>query len=219
MIILVSVIFPHFSFQEVSVSTGEPVGTKQAIFIAAADLFARNNYHHVSMKQIAAAVGIKASSIYNHYPSKESILLAIYQYFDDNMMRNSPDLDELLHLAEFENPREVMRKTNMVYPDEILETMARAMLVTTSMVHNDPRADALVCKNFIDMPFIYDIPLLEKMQALGRIEPIDPHHFALLHSSYCYSAAVRFYTNHAISTPDYFIGMDLLFQLIIPTCA
>lgn len=43
--------------------------------MAAADLFARENYYNVSMRQIADRVGIQPSSIYNHYESKEAILL------------------------------------------------------------------------------------------------------------------------------------------------
>lgn len=192
----------------------EPVGTKEAIFLAAADLFARENYYNVSVRQIAKKVGIMPSSIYNHYASKEDILLDIYAYFDNNMQQLKPDLDKLLLLAETAHPHEVMRGTNMVYPPEIVETMSTAMLVTSSMVRSDKRADEINYRNLIEMSYEYDVPLLEKMIRLGRIEEMDVQGFALLHSTYSHSAAVRFFTYHMIDTPRWLAGLDLLFQLI-----
>lgn len=44
---------------------------------AAAELFLRNGYAQTSLRDIAAAVGIKAGSIYYHFDSKESLLADI----------------------------------------------------------------------------------------------------------------------------------------------
>lgn len=44
---------------------------------AAAELFLRNGYAQTSLRDIAAAVGIKAGSIYYHFDSKESLLTDI----------------------------------------------------------------------------------------------------------------------------------------------
>lgn len=192
----------------------EAANTKEAIFLAAADLFARENYYNVSVRQIADRVGIKPSSIYNHYESKEAILLDIYAYFDDNMRRVMPDLDELMALADRADPREVMHRTTVTYPPEIMETMATTMLVTSSMTRVDERADRVIFRNLVEMAYVYDVPLLEKMVALGRIEPLDVRGFALLHSTFSHSTAVRFYSNHMVNTEEWLHGLDLLFQVI-----
>jgi AcrR family transcriptional regulator len=47
--------------------------TKDLIFYTALRLFSERGYDGVSMRDIAAAVGIKAASIYNHFASKEDI--------------------------------------------------------------------------------------------------------------------------------------------------
>jgi AcrR family transcriptional regulator len=49
-------------------------GTLRRIYEQALILFADRGYHGVSMRDIAQACGIKASSIYAHLPSKEQLL-------------------------------------------------------------------------------------------------------------------------------------------------
>lgn len=51
--------------------------TKQKIIEKALELFSERGYDSVSVGEIAQAVGIKAPSIYNHYPSKQAIFEAI----------------------------------------------------------------------------------------------------------------------------------------------
>jgi len=58
-------------------------GTKEKIFDAAIDLFAERGYDRVSIRDIAAAVGIKESSIYKHYTGKDAILEKIFEYILD----------------------------------------------------------------------------------------------------------------------------------------
>ena len=53
--------------------------TKQRILDKALDLFSKEGYDAVSVGQIAAAVDIKAPSIYNHFPSKQAIFDAIVE--------------------------------------------------------------------------------------------------------------------------------------------
>ncbi|MHA6797476.1 TetR/AcrR family transcriptional regulator (plasmid) [Pseudonocardia bannensis] len=47
------------------------------IVTAAAQIFAKNGYSNVGMRDIADAVGIRGASLYHHFPSKEEILFAI----------------------------------------------------------------------------------------------------------------------------------------------
>ena len=47
--------------------------TKDKIFDTALDLFSKKGYDSVSVRTIASEVGIKESSIYNHYSSKHLI--------------------------------------------------------------------------------------------------------------------------------------------------
>ena len=51
--------------------------TKQKILDKALELFSERGYDAVSVGEIAEAVGIRAPSLYNHYPSKQAIFDAI----------------------------------------------------------------------------------------------------------------------------------------------
>lgn len=61
--------------------------TKEKIFDVSIDLFSQYGYDGVSIRRIAKEVGIKESSIYNHYQSKESILESILSYYINEMIK------------------------------------------------------------------------------------------------------------------------------------
>lgn len=50
---------------------------RDQISAAALDLFDRLGYHGTGMEDIAAAVGMRASSLYNHFRSKQSLLAEV----------------------------------------------------------------------------------------------------------------------------------------------
>ena len=51
--------------------------TRQEIIQAATRLFIHQGYHGTSMSQVAQAAGVSLSGIYNHFPSKEALFVAI----------------------------------------------------------------------------------------------------------------------------------------------
>ncbi|WP_405292817.1 TetR/AcrR family transcriptional regulator [Methanobrevibacter sp.] len=72
------------------------MNTKEKIFDVSLELFSKKGYDSVSLREIAEEVGIKKSSIYSHYPSKEAILMDIFEYFTDLF-----EYDEQLNSREF----------------------------------------------------------------------------------------------------------------------
>ena len=52
----------------------EKISTRQKILDCAIDLFATKGYTETTVRELAAAVGVKEASIYNHFSSKNSIL-------------------------------------------------------------------------------------------------------------------------------------------------
>lgn len=51
----------------------------ETLLDAAASRFARQGYHVTTMREIASAAGMLPGSVYYHFPSKELLLLAVYQ--------------------------------------------------------------------------------------------------------------------------------------------
>lgn len=62
------------------------MNTREKIFNVSVDLFSRYGYDRVSIRQIAKEVGIKESSIYNHFKSKELIMDSILDYYITKML-------------------------------------------------------------------------------------------------------------------------------------
>ena len=68
--------------------------TKNKILDVSTDLFSEFGYDGVSIRQIAKNVGIRESSIYNHYPNKQAILNEILDSYIEEMMKDDIPLSQ-----------------------------------------------------------------------------------------------------------------------------
>lgn len=57
--------------------------TKERILQRAIELFAVKGYSAVSVREITRSLGLNEASLYNHYASKEDLLLAIFERFQE----------------------------------------------------------------------------------------------------------------------------------------
>jgi AcrR family transcriptional regulator len=67
--------------------------TMEAITEAGLELIYRHGYEGMSLRQLAAQVGIRQGSLYNHFRSKQDLLVHLY---DEHMGRLLAALDEAL---------------------------------------------------------------------------------------------------------------------------
>jgi AcrR family transcriptional regulator len=79
--------------------------TQSALLTTALRLFVQGGYHGTSMRDIADALGVAVSGIYNHFADKEQIFLAILQ--------NSHPFRRLTPLLERDIPAEGLLKATM----------------------------------------------------------------------------------------------------------
>ena len=70
------------------------MNNKEKIFRVSIDLFSEYGYDGVSVRQIAREVGIKESSIYNHYSNKQELLTTILNYYIEEMMSDEIPLNQ-----------------------------------------------------------------------------------------------------------------------------
>lgn len=68
--------------------------TKNRILEVSIDLFSQFGYDGVSIRQIAGEVGIRESSIYNHYPNKLAILKSILDYYVEEMVSDEIPIEQ-----------------------------------------------------------------------------------------------------------------------------
>lgn len=191
-------------------------GTKWRIFCCAVHYFAEADYSGISMRQLADEVGIRASSIYNHFPSKDAILDTMFGYIEHYSRTFMPDLDELLALVDSLPPREVLRRTHFRYPEAMQSIMAKAILVSAKGMRCDARANACLKWMLIDSPTHYATALLNRMLEKGRIRPLDVEAFTELYTNNFYGAAMRMYSSHPVPGEMWDRAFVLLFDVLEP---
>src|SRR3982074_549767 len=72
---------------------------REKVLAAAVRLFAEYGYHAAPLRDIARIAGIKAASIYHHYPHKQSLIAEI---METHMQRLNSSLE--LILREYDDP-------------------------------------------------------------------------------------------------------------------
>ena len=93
--------------------------TRQRIIEEALHLLASNGYDAVSVSQIAQAVGIKAPSLYKHFPSKRAIFDAIVKHMrqldaEHAKQAEVPGMDEEEAESEIDAPEPAKLRAFMV---------------------------------------------------------------------------------------------------------
>ena len=87
---------------------GNGVATKERILNAAIELFAEKGYKEVTMREIANAVGIKASSLYKHYENKDRILQRIFALLSERMAQTNIPEDTLREYVSAVTPEKYL---------------------------------------------------------------------------------------------------------------
>lgn len=192
-------------------------GTKYKILKTAAKMFSERGYDSVTMREIAKDIGINSASIYYHFPSKEDILKSLYRLYSEQRRNTSPDLEELLRLAETKPPHEVLMRSEFHYDDDEQREMLDCILVIAARkICSDPESELFIRENIFDNITTILKPLLQRLVELKKIKPLDIDCFLKVVSYYCYSAATLNNSVYKQNIPEYQAGMSLLFSIIAP---
>lgn len=81
------------------------VGRKAQLVEVAARLFALRGYHNVGINDIGAELGLTGPALYRHFPSKEALLVAV---FDDVITENLEGIRRVV--ASVGDPRETLEE-------------------------------------------------------------------------------------------------------------
>lgn len=161
--------------------------TKKRIIREALNLFAEKGYEAVSVAQIAAAVGIKAPSLYKHYKSKQDIFNAILSEMSERyekqaaamqMNGTEPEQDIELFRSISEEKLIEMGKGLFLYflHDEYIAKFRK--LLAMEQYHNRELADQYV-KQYIDAPLAYQGTALALLIGREALLQKDPRTMAL----------------------------------------
>ena len=191
--------------------------TKEKIMDSAILLFSDRGYELVSMRDIARTVGIKASSIYNHYPSKRDILTSSYEFYAHQHRLAAPSLETIMHRVETEPIQDILMSLSYHWPPQIQERMDRIIIIAIHRMCMDKESEDFVRNHFFKpIMEIWDL-LLNRAIELGKIEPIDVDSFICLATYYAFTAAWLNRTAMKIGMERWLSGLNMLFSLLKPT--
>lgn len=165
--------------------------TKQRILDKALELFSTQGYDSVSVGEIAKAVGIKAPSLYNHFPSKQAIFDAIMeftaaQYEADtdqinihvqNAAQDIPVFTEITADVLFEKVRQIFEYSLHN------ETISRFRRMMTIEQFRSPELAALYSRRYVERVLDYHAGIFRALIAAGEIIAEDPDALAMLYVS------------------------------------
>ncbi len=163
--------------------------TKQKILDKALELFAEQGYDAVSVGQIAEAVGVKAPSLYNHFPSKRAIFDALvastaarYEADTDridihvqNAQRDIPVFTEISAEGLFEKVRQIFEYS---LHDPVISRFRRMMTIEQ---FRSPELAALYSKRYVERILRYHAGIFRALIAAGEITAEDPDALAMLY--------------------------------------
>ena len=163
--------------------------TKQKILDKALELFAAQGYDAVSVGQIAQAVGIKAPSLYNHFPSKQAIFDAIVEstaaryaagtdkvgVHVQNAQQDIPAFTAITAGALFEKVRQIFEYS---LHDPAISRFRRMMTIEQ---FRSPELAALYSRRYVERILNYHAGIFRALIAAGEIAVGDPDTLAMLY--------------------------------------
>ena len=185
------------------------ITTKQKILISAADLFASNGYTETSVRDIATAVGIKPASLYNHFSSKEEILLLMLNDYANNtrIMVNNPELPFVLK----NNPtvEGILECMHLSFPAQTDEYYSKVLNVIFHEQHRNEDVRKIVVKVILDIEEYIERIFVELKKLNVIHHDANPDFWKKTASSLIYTLPSRIMLGIGQESPE-FIGMDLI---------
>lgn len=148
--------------------------TKEKIFDISIDLFSQKGFDAVSVREIAREVGIRESSIYNHYKSKDAIMDSIFQYFKEELIKMRPPEARNLEKIDKITPEVFRQRANLTLNLFKNPKMEKIFRIISSEQFRDERARIIVLQYLIHEPYSFSKKVLEIMVNKGTIDKIDP---------------------------------------------
>lgn len=149
------------------------MSTKQKIFSQALQLFSQRGYDGVSIRDIAGAVGIKESSIYNHYASKKSILDDVCTQFVRTLSTARPPLEEVEIMLEAMTPTEVFLRMISAYGHQINPQITQMAKTFFGEQFRSEELHELFERVCVEENVAYYVSILNLMERRGRIRPCN----------------------------------------------
>lgn len=172
--------------------------TREKILNSTIELLLSKGYENVSMREIAKSTGIKASSIYNHFQSKEQIIDEILVIFGNQLAQRK--------VNEYEIDLNNCNVSNVLYhimaePLKLLEDpyLAKIIQVVTEGQHHHKGIRDFLINEMFDKPLNFIKNMLSKLISLKLIQPLSVDFLAAELQSVFIASFYRYSLNGDIS--------------------
>ena len=165
--------------------------TKKRITEKALELFSTRGYDSVSVGEIAVAVGIRAPSLYNHFPSKQAIFDAIVRETAAQYEADTGKID--IHVQDSRQDISVFtgvtadalyEKVRRIFEYSLHnEQISRFRRMMTIEQFRSPELAALYSERYVERLINYHSDIFRALIAAGEIKAEDPRVLAMMYVS------------------------------------
>lgn len=193
------------------------MNTKEKILSVALTLFSTKGYKAVSVRHIASDVGIKASSLYNHFENKQEILDELIKkntkYIED-FLKDAMDLDSLIVSKKYNRKKQCdidFIDTTLKIVKFFIENdnVIKFRKLLTIEQFNNPTLSALYKKVFISDILEYESKLFSYLMDKNLLIRNDPYILALQFFSPIF---LLLYNDDKVTLEDYSTVEKHIFQ-------
>lgn len=170
--------------------------TKERILDCAIDLFSEKGYKEVSVREIAAVVGIKASSLYKHFENKEAILDTIFALFRSMMEETQQYEEVMINMPEGLSAEEILTGSFLMFKDLIYNPrlLKITRIINMEQAHNE-LVKAFFLQELVEKPIKELVGTFAAMITAGLLKPLDPRMLANTYHAYIISV---YYTHNIL---------------------
>lgn len=165
--------------------------TRKRILHKALELFSERGYDAVSVGEIAGAVGIKAPSLYNHFPGKQAIFDALVEETAAQYEKDTDRIDIHVQNAVQDMPsfhgiseETLVEKVRRLFLYSLEnETIRRFRRMMTIEQFRSPELGAMFTHRYVDRVTAYHAALFRDLIAAGELRAEDPDILSMMYAS------------------------------------
>ena len=165
--------------------------TKQRILEKSLELFSTKGYDAVSVGEIAKAVGIKAPSLYNHFPSKQAIFDAILETTSAHYQKDTAEISVHVQDSQKDIPvfspfseELLVEKVRQIFLYSLHDkTISQFRRMMTLEQFRSPKFAELLSKRYVDWMISYHAGIFRALVANGELRNAYPSTLACMYVS------------------------------------
>ena len=169
------------------------MSTKENIFDCALSLFSERGFNGVSIRDIAKAVGINESSIYNHFSGKAAIIEEVCNRFADTLKSSRPTLHLVDEWSSALRPSEIFKRMVTLYGGHINKQVTQMAKTVFSEQFFSESAKRIFLEEFINKSCLYYTDVLTLLEKKGIIKAFNKSLVAGLFNNAQITLSIQYY--------------------------